>query len=156
MEDDFFDNIPPNLNEAFDDDASLLPNWKKDIVDDPNAPELYSQYAIFGFSFFFSPIFSSVLMAMNLKRLEKLRLIVPIVLFGVICNIVAMLIMQTKLSSVWAIYIFNALISTVFAYYIWPRSIGSKLKYRRRSTLIPRIIGLTISGIIVWSIFVGK
>ena len=56
------------------DEANLFDSsggWKKNVVTDKDAPEFYSEKAIYLFSIIFSIIFGSVLMAINLRKTKS-------------------------------------------------------------------------------------
>ena len=145
------ENRSTNIQEGMADSQLWSWNWKRNIVDDPNAPELYSQRAIWGFSLLLAPIFGAVLMAMNFKRIEKPRLILPIVTFGIAWYVLA-IIMIPEQSRSSAVYLLNMLGGLVLVYFFWPRFLGKELKYRKRKILVPLIIGLVIGAIFLLAI----
>src|SRR5438445_7661421 len=57
--------------------------WKKNVTDDINAPEFYSERVIYTFSILFSVLFGSILMAINLRNTETKKGIIEIMLFGI-------------------------------------------------------------------------
>jgi len=124
------DNLFTSFQEEIGDSPWWSWNWKRNIVDDLNAPELYSQRAVWGFSLILAPIFGAILMAMNFKRIEKSRLIFPIVAFGIAWYVLAMLMIPEHSHSS-AVYILNMLGGLVLVYFFWPQFIGKELKYRK-------------------------
>jgi hypothetical protein len=137
-------SLPPAIEEQAKPTSSWWANLSKNIVDDPNAPELYSQRAVWAFSLFLAPLFGSVLMAMNFKRLEKPDIIVVVVMFGLLWYGLAMLILPEDAKSS-LVYLFNMLGGLVLVYAFWPKFIGKELKYRKRGILVPTIIAAAIA-----------
>ncbi len=58
--------------------------WKKNVVTDENAPEYYSERAIYMFSAFFSVIFGSVLLALNCRQTDEKKGVWEVIAFGVV------------------------------------------------------------------------
>ena len=56
----------------------------KNVVDDPSAPQYYSERAIYIFSIIFSVLFGSILMAMNINKTDKKNSSWTAVLFGLV------------------------------------------------------------------------
>lgn len=147
-------SLPPSPEDKVE-DSFWWTNWKKNVVNDPSAPELYSQQAIWGFSFLLAPIFGSVLMAMNFKRIEKSKFIIPVIIFGILWYALALLLMPEK-PRTSMVYLLNMLGGLVLIYFLWPKFIGKELKYRKRSIIAPAIIGATIAAIVVFVMIVSK
>lgn len=130
-------------------------NWEKNIVNDPDAPELYSEQAVFGFSLFTAPIFGSVLMAMNFRRLGKSELIIPVILFGILWYALVMILSPEKPQS-FTVFLFNMPGAVILTRFLWTKFIGRDFKYRTRRILIPVIIGIIICGLSLSAMFVSN
>jgi hypothetical protein len=111
-------------------------------------PVLYSQAAIFGFSFFFSTIAGGIMMSMNLSRLRKPG-IVPVLAFG-IGYPVAMAVFDSFVELPRAI---NTAMNIGAAYvmkeFIWNKFIGKETVYTKRPIWIPLAICLVIAAVLV-------
>ncbi|MBK7667960.1 MAG: hypothetical protein IPJ32_11850 [Sphingobacteriaceae bacterium] len=67
---------------------------KKNVVTDTEAPEYYSETAIYTFSIFFSVLFGSVLMTMNASKTEKKDLSWTVLLFGISYTVLQMWVLS--------------------------------------------------------------
>jgi hypothetical protein len=116
--------------------------WDKNIVDDINAVELYSQKAIYGFSIAFGVLFGSILMALNLKRTSTKKSIALTIAFGLTYTVIQLYLLSfiprntglTLFASLGGALILN--------YVFWKKFIGADTPYRKRSIITPLIIGL--------------
>lgn len=118
-------------------------------TDDPDAPELYPKWSIWVMGIFFAPIFAGIMLAMNLKRVEKNKPLILAVALGVIPII---LLMAIPMQSRGLTYLINAAATVAMVEGIWRREIG-ELKYRKRSTVVPFVIAVTIAALVVTAIF---
>jgi hypothetical protein len=148
-------SLSPRLEEKIDYSSSWWANWKKNIVDDTNAPELYSQQAIWGFSFLMAPIYGSILMSMNFKRIDKTKFILPVIVFGILWYALAVIILPEK-SQTSTVYLFNMVGGSILIYFVWPKFIGKEFKYRKRRILVPVIIAAVISAFFILAHFVAQ
>ena len=129
-------------------------NWKKNVVRDPNAPELYSERAIYNFAFFFGVLFGSILLAMNMRRTESRNQLGVIILFGILftCFQVGLGVSAPKLNGLSPILSIAA--ASILRLYFWPKYIGKDTKYRKRTVWVPLTIGLGIFGVFFFFAFV--
>ena len=126
----------------------------KNVVDDPNAPEYYSERAIYTFSVLFSVLFGSVLMAMNISRTEKKDSNWTVVLFGVAYTVIQIWVLSliprntglTLVASIGGAMILNQ--------FFFKKYIGKETKYRARPIWIPLIIALAITVPLIYIIIV--
>jgi len=139
-----------SIDKTVNENLSFIEKLKLNIVDDPNAPEFYSLNAIWGFSIFFSPLFSAVLMSMNLNKINRSKYILPVILFGILWYVLSMIILPIESSGAGIIYLWNAIGGLFFLYLFWPKFIGKDLKYRKRSIWIPLIIGIILIIVFVY------
>lgn len=130
-------------------------SWNRNIVDDPAAPELYSQMAINGFSIFFSTLFGAILFAINMHRVGKGDKIYIVMLFALTFTIFEgwLVTMQPQITSLPFIFniIGGVLLNTVF----WNKYIGKNTQHRRRAIWPPLLIGVAISVIFVIALMGG-
>ncbi|MEJ2637077.1 MAG: hypothetical protein P8184_17540 [Calditrichia bacterium] len=129
-------------------------NWKRNIVDDPNAAELYSERAIWFFSVAMLPLFGSILFSMNLYRLGKNKFISPIILFGIIWLALALTFLPRP-PRMPVVYIFNGFGCLAFQYFFWPKFVGKEFKYRRRPIWVPLVIAILITGLTILAAISG-
>jgi len=128
--------------ENEEDNEVFSPNWKKNIVTDLSAPELYSRHALSTFCLFLSPLFGSILFAINLKILGKMDFIFPIIVFGLLLTSASLLFVQSVIKLSMTINMIGAMF---FYSYFWNRYIGKGTKYRVKSIVAPLIIGILLS-----------
>lgn len=127
--------------------ASPQKEWKKNVVTDPSAPELYSKAAIYGFSLFFSGLFGAILLAINLNRSGKKKGIVPVLAFG-IGFIIAIVLASPYLSQQGMGFIFGIIAGLILNQIFWKKYLG-EVQYRARSIWAPLIIGLLLVIILI-------
>ncbi|UKT66114.1 hypothetical protein [Pedobacter mucosus] len=144
--------LPHDIDEQVEDKIRLkestkddnLKGWKKNIVEDPDAPEYYSQTAIYVFSILFSVFFGSVMMAINLKNAGKQW--GWLILFGFLFT--AGLIYSSEViahASTGISLIINAVGVTIMYQLFWNENIGKNTNYRAKPIWIPLIIGLILT-----------
>ncbi len=143
--------LPEDIDEQVEEKIRLKENrnydsikgWEKNIVEDADAPEYYSQKAIYIFSILFSVLFGSVMMAINLKNARK-KWGWPI-LFGLLFTFGQMNLAQfIPHPSLGISLIINAVGVTIMYQLFWNKSIGKDTKYRAKPIWIPLIIGIVV------------
>jgi len=125
-------------------------SWGKYIVTDPEAPLLYSKFAVSSFSFFFSAIFGAILLALNVEnKTNKIKVIGVGVLFTTIVILVG------SLSSLPILYVFgiNGASSYLLSTEFWNKYIGRETKYRAKSTWRPLLVLIAIAVVLFGWIF---
>lgn len=126
--------------------------YKNCLVDDPDAYSFYSRRIIKVFTFFFSALFGSVMMAMNIWKTKNTTGVVLVLIFGIGITILENIIAAAaNLNS--GVNIFLGIIG---AYLIdilfWNKYIGKTTLYKARSYQTPLIIGILMSIIIIAAI----
>jgi hypothetical protein len=130
--------------------------WKQNIVKDNSAPLLYSRQVINIFSILFSLLFGGILLAINLKTVNNKKGILPVILFSLAYSLLTIFIISLIPGHNSSLtLIFNLLGAIVLYNYFWVKYIGARFKYRTKSFWIPLIIGVLLSGLIIWSIIAG-
>ena len=126
------------------------------ITDDSEAPLLYTKKTIQIFSAIFSTLFGSIMLAININKYAKNKIISTlIVIIGLSFVVLLSWISNyVDLSSGLTIAI-NGLLGVLITELFWNKYIG-KIKYRKKSIVVPLIIGLGFTAIILISIFVSK
>lgn len=123
--------------------------YKNVIVDDPDAPRMFSTRAIYLFTFLTSPLFGSIMMAMNLSKLGKGNAVAGVVLFGFGFTILGAILA----GSMGATQILVGLVGAYCLNYLfWRPFIGFGTFYRARPIWGPLIIALILVSIIVLAI----
>ncbi len=120
-----------------------LQGWKRNVVHDIDAPEYYSQTAIYVFSILFSVLFGAVMMAINLKNAGK-RWGMPI-LFGLIFTLGFIYLSEfipNRSSGITLIV--NGLGVVIMYQLFWNKNIGKDTKYRAKPIWIPLIIAIIL------------
>jgi hypothetical protein len=114
-------------------------------VEDPDAQVFYSKRAIYIFSILFSVLFGSVMLAINVAKVEKMTKALLVVLFGL--GYTAFTIALADLVSLpTAAGIFIGMIGgyTMNAFF-WNRYIGKGTLYRLKPVWVPLGIALAIT-----------
>jgi hypothetical protein len=130
---------------AFDRWDWFTVNWKINIVDDVNAPQLYSRKIINIFSIAFSVLFGGILLAINLKNVNNKKAILPVLTYSIIYTGLMIYILGMIPGSTTPLTIaFNAIGATVLYNTLWKKYIGKDFQYRTKSYWIPLIIGILV------------
>jgi len=121
-------------------------SWKKYIVTDPNAPLLYSKYAVTSFSLFFSAIFGAILLALNTEnKANRIKAIGVGVLFTASAILISYIIPYPSLYVLGINGFGGYLLSTEF----WNKYIGRETKYRTKPIWIPLLISIIITALLI-------
>lgn len=129
---------------------SFYADGSRDLqVKDPDAYVFYSRTVIKAFTFFFSPVFGAVLMAMNLSKTRNSAAILRVILFGV-----GMVILENVIVAFTGLNLFiNLALAFTNAYLIdmlfWNRYIGNATLYKPRSFWPPLVIAIALSALVV-------
>jgi len=134
-------------------------NWDKNSVEDHFAIELFSQLAIWCFSIIFGVIFGSFILAMNFKKLNKSKLSIIVVVFGILYTIFQVLAIDYLQGINFFIrnltYAFSAF-GALILHYFWEKYIGKEIAYRKKSILLPSIVCILIYIPIVYLMYLSK
>lgn len=116
------------------------------IVDDFNAPRLYSRYAIRFFAILFSNLFGGILLSVNLHRLGKKTEIYYVIAFSALFSYLVFYTAGLYPNHVTTVtLIMNLLGSLVLEEFFWKRYIGKHFKFRKQSLTGALMIGFGIS-----------
>ena len=118
--------------------------WKKNVVIDKDAPEFYSEKAIYLFSVIFSIIFGSILMAINLSKTENKKGVFEVLGFGILFFALQVYLLSMIARSTMFTFVFSAVGALILNYYFWRKYIGAETKYRAKSIWVPLIIGIVV------------
>lgn len=128
--------------------------YKNVIVEDPDAPLLYSRMVVYGFAFLCGALFGSVMMAMNLGKLNKTKEALWVLLFGVGFSVLQyFLVINANPGSGGSVQIFGGLISAYcLDLFFWRKYIGYPTFYRKRPIWVPLVIAIVLAGLIIAAI----
>ena len=124
--------------------------WKNNVVTDENAPQFYSQKAIYLFSVIFSVVFGSIMMAINFRKTESKKGFYEVLIFGVLFIIFQVSILSMIPRNTFFTYGFSAIGAFILDHYFWRKYIGGETRYRTKSIWIPLAIGIGILGIFMY------
>lgn len=106
---------------------------------------LYSRSAVFGFSIFFSTIFGSILLMINLRRLGEKRKGFEILLLGIAYAILSSVLVDLAGTNLALSLVLNVLGGYLMSTYFWAKYIGLEFSHEKQSILIPLILGIAMS-----------
>lgn len=133
--------------------------WDKNSVEDSNALELFSQLNIWCFSIVFGVIFGSVLLALNFKKLNKNKLSIIVIVFGVFYTIFQVFAInyldQINFEIKNLTLIFSGIGVAILHYLFWESYIGREISYQKKSILIPSVICILIYIPIIYLMIIG-
>lgn len=127
-------------------------DYKNVIVADPDAPKMYSPLAIYLFTFFTSPLFGSIMMAMNISKTGKGNAVAGVILFGIGFSILELVLMGNMQNpSGFLPIVFGIVAAYCLNYLFWRPYIGFSTYYRARPVWIPLIIAIALGALFVLS-----
>lgn len=126
------------------------------IVDDLNAPRLYSRYSIRFFTILFSTLFGGILLSINLNRLGRKREIFYVIGFSLVYSYLVYYLTTLKPESATTITLMmNLLGSLVLEEVFWKNYIGKNFKFRRQPIAGALLVGFGISMFLIYAMFSG-
>ena len=127
-------------------------HWKRNVVDDPEAPEYYSQSAIYVFSILFSVFFGSFMLAANCNVAGKKGW--QVIISGFLYTAVSVTVLSNINFNIEFIgpYLVNCLGVLIMYEVFWKRDIGVEKKYRAKPVWKPMFIAAVIFIPIVYFI----
>ncbi len=129
-------------------------SWTKNIVEDLDAPELYSPRAIWGFSVFFTVIFGAVLLALNIADKKAKGMVIGFgILYTAAVIVIVNLLPQTNSGIVIGLNAGGALILTKL---FWDKYVGAETKFRTKAIWKPLIISILITIPFLLAIIYGE
>jgi len=115
------------------------------FVSEEEVVSLYSRSAVFGFSIFFSTIFGSILLMINLRRLGEKRKGFEILLLGIAYAILSSVLVDLAGANLVLSLVLNVLGGYLMSTYFWAKYIGLEFSHEKQSILIPLILGIAMS-----------
>ena len=115
------------------------------FVSEEEVVSLYSRSAVFGFSIFFSTIFGSILLMINLRRLGEKRKGFEILLLGIAYAVLSSVLVDLAGANLVLSLVLNVLGGYLMSTYFWAKYIGLEFSHEKQSILIPLILGIAMS-----------
>ena len=146
-------NIDRNIN--LEPSSQTDANGEYSIFDEVKPPlHLYPKYTIYWLSILFGSLFGSILMALNFKKTEDKKGIVPVLIFGVLVMILHITTRQliNNRSLIFSL-VFNITGAKILKDVFWRKYIGDNITYNDRSALIPGLIVLAIGLVLSFFIY---
>jgi len=129
-------------NEALEDNSFVLENEGFD--EDEDLPTLYSERVIYTFSVFFSVLAGGILLARNLKEVNRKDGIPHVIAFSLIYTFLSGYLMNVSKSGLVGTVVLAIIGSMVLNQYFWNAYIGRGVNYYRKSYGKALIIALLI------------
>ncbi len=130
-------------------------NVEYSIFDEVKPPlHLYPKYTIYWLSILFGSLFGSILMALNFKKTEEKKGVVPVLIFGILVMILHIATRQliNNKSLIFSL-VFNITGAKILKDVFWRKYIGDNTTYDDRSVLVPVIIVIGIGLILSFFIY---
>lgn len=128
--------------------------WDKNAVEDNFAMPLYSQLAIWVFSVLFGVITGSILLAINLVKLNQKKTAFGVVAFGTIYTILQVILSEylDKINFMLTgrTFLLSGL-GAIGLHYFWEKFIPADFKYRKRAVWLPALICIGLVSLIVFA-----
>jgi len=119
-------------------------NYENCLVDDPDANEFYSRRVIKAFTFFSSPLFGAILMAMNISKTKNFVGVLSVLAFGLgitVAEVVLIFRLNPPVLAVLLLGFVNAyLIDNLF----WDKYIGNSTLYKPRKYWPPLVVAVLL------------
>jgi hypothetical protein len=117
----------------------------KNVVKDMDAPEYYSEKAIYTFSIGFGVLFGSILMAFNLKKAQQKNQPLIVILFGIVFTALELWLLSYLPRNTGLTIGANAGGALIINYYFWKKFMGAETKYRAKSIWTPLIVAILVT-----------
>lgn len=137
--------IPLENQNALEEKKILLDNKKGSVFEELVLPELFSKKAILGFTIFFSTLFGAILLMRNLRKMNKQKARIEVLLFGVGYTLFTGFLLNYLPKMFFITLIFNFIGYLVLIEYFWNKNLGKDLEIRTKSITKPLLIFLLIS-----------
>ena len=150
------DNQPQDFNDLKIDDKNeknpfnfFSTDWKYNVVDNENAPVLYSRKAIYFFTVFCSVFFGGTLMFLNLRKLKNKQGQIFVAAYSILYGVITLSILGQFERSTILTLIVSMIGSFPLYNYFWAKYIGTNTEYKAKAIWIALIIALVILALFV-------
>ena len=113
-------------------------------------PILYSKRAIQGFTIFFSTLFGAVLLMSNLKKMNKPKTRVEVLVFGISYTFLTIILLDYLPKTFFLTILFNLVGYAVLVEYFWNKNLGKELQHQKKQISKPLIISFAILVLLVF------
>ena len=113
-------------------------------------PILYSKRAIQGFTIFFSTLFGAVLLMSNLKKMNKPKARVEVLVFGISYTFLTIILLDYLPKTFFLTILFNLVGYAVLVEYFWNKNLGKELQHQKKQISKPLIISFAILVLLVF------
>lgn len=119
-------------------------------TNDPTAPLLYSQKAIYFFCILVSPMFGAFMLAANIDRTPQRKGFFVAAIFGLLYpSIVGLLLHEIGTSNIMLVFLLNGIGALIINGVLWPQFIGKSTVYQKRAPIYPLIFALILILVVV-------
>jgi hypothetical protein len=129
--------------------------YKYNLVEDPDAPLLYSKRALYLFTVFCGALFGSIMLAINLSKIGSQKGAFWAVLFGIVFTTIQVIGLSYINAGSSMTIIFGIAAAYCIDYLLWPHLIGNSTFYRAKPIWIPLIIAVVLGSFILWATIVS-
>ncbi|MCF8304716.1 MAG: hypothetical protein K9I94_15680 [Bacteroidales bacterium] len=112
---------------------------------DEQKPRLFSQMAVFLFSFFFATLFGGVLMAINFNETGHRNAKWHVIIFTVVFTGASFYLLNKMPPSPVATILINAVGGFILSFVFWNHYYSENLQYEKRPILLPLVIALAVT-----------
>ena len=113
-------------------------------------PILYSKRAIQGFTIFFSTLFGAVLLMSNLKKMNKPKARVEVLVFGISYTFLTIILLDYLPKTFFLTILFNLVGYAILVEYYWNKNLGKELQHQKKEISKPLIISFAILVLLVF------
>ena len=113
-------------------------------------PILYSKRAIQGFTIFFSTLFGAVLLMSNLKKMNKPKARVEVLVFGICYTFLTIILLDYLPKTFFLTILFNLVGYAILVEYYWNKNLGKELLHQKKQISKPLIISFAILVLLVF------
>ena len=154
MEPTVINDKPTDLNEPRENGKNLKnpltifsKNWKFNVVDNLEAPELYSRKAIYFFTVLCSVFFGGTLMFINLRKLKNKQGQIVVATYSILYGVITLAILNQFERNTILTLVVSMIGSFALYNFFWGKYIGIKTEYRPKSIWVPLVISLILLSI---------
>ena len=141
-------NEPRENGKDFKNPLSILSqNWKFNVVDNLEAPELYSRKAIYFFTVLCSVFFGGTLMFINLRKLKNRQGQIVVAIYSILYGVITLAILNQFERNTILTLVVSMIGSFALYNFFWEKYIGIKTEYRAKSIWVPLVISLILLAI---------
>ena len=124
-------------------------NWNFNVVENTEAPQLYSRKAIYFFTIFCSVFFGGTLMFINLRKLRNKQGQIVVASYSILYGVISLAILDQFERSTIMTMVVSMIGSLPLYNFFWQKYIGLNTEYRKKSILVPLMISLVLLSLFV-------